>query len=96
MDPVALGPPPAAPPSPGAAPAETARDFEAMMLGEMVEDLLSTAMPETGSHGATIWRGFLARALADELADAGTLGIAPTIEGAIERYAAPAARGDGT
>ena len=68
----------------------TARDFEAMFLTQSFEQSFKT-LPATafgGGEAGETWRHFLARAIADQVADQGSTGIAqglaPTIEGAMQ------------
>ena len=68
--------------------AEVARDFEAMMLGRMVDGMMATV--ETGrfggGHAEDTWRSFLSDAIGEAIARQGGTGIAGQIESAIARY----------
>lgn len=61
---------------------EAAREFEAVFMGAVVEDMLKTGQPETfgGGHAEEIWRSFLARAFADQIVQGGGIGVASGIE----------------
>ncbi len=95
MDPISLpAPPPPVPatrPLPGVsgagrpapeAEARIAREFEAVFLGTIVEEMLKTGQPATfgGGHGEEMWRSFLARAFADQIAQSGGIGVATGVE----------------
>lgn len=57
---------------------QAARDFEAMFLAQSFEQSFKT-LPDTafgGGHAGETWRHFLARAIADEVAQGGGTGIA--------------------
>ncbi|WP_188054523.1 MULTISPECIES: rod-binding protein [unclassified Sphingosinithalassobacter] len=81
-----IGLPPAAGPQlPGASaatpPNETARDFEAVFLGQMLQLMLESV--ETGEFGGGsaegIYRGMLAEKLGREVASRGGIGLAPAV-----------------
>lgn len=97
MDPISfpLAPPPSPvspsrlPPgvtgSPRPAPeaeARIAREFEAVFLGTIVEEMLRTGQPATfgGGHAEEMWRSFLSRAFADQIAQSGGIGVATGVE----------------
>lgn len=74
---------------------ETARDFEAAMIATMVESMMVTGKVETfgGGHAEEMWRSFQARAIADQIAAQGGVGLARSVESAMRGYgAAPAPR----
>lgn len=67
-----------------------AREFEAVFLGQAVQEMLKNV--DTGSfgggHAEETWRSFLANAVAEEIAQQGTTGIAQSIERTIAAYGA--------
>ncbi len=68
--------------------ATVARDFEAVLLGQMVNEMLATV--EVGSFGGGFaeetWRSLLAEEYANQIAQSGTTGISQSIESAIRSY----------
>ncbi|KAF0674640.1 rod-binding protein [Profundibacterium mesophilum] len=66
----------------------TAREFEAVFLTQAVEQMMSNV--DIGSFGGgdaeKTWRGFLARAVADEIAAQGRTGIAQSVGVAMSAY----------
>lgn len=70
-------------PRPGAdKAAETARDFEAVFLGQMAGLMLeSVEMGDqfSGGHGEQMFRGILAERLGTEMAQRGGIGLAPAV-----------------
>ena len=68
--------------------AEKAQEFEAMFLGQMVDEMLSTV--DVGSfggwHAEETWRSFLSNAIGESIAEQNSTGIARTIETAMQRY----------
>jgi flagellar protein FlgJ len=75
---------------------ETAREFEAMFLSQTVDQMLKT-VPEGmlgGGHAEEMWRSFLARAIADEIASGGRVGVAQSVEAAIAGYNRAAGEGE--
>ncbi|MEM7696305.1 MAG: rod-binding protein [Pseudomonadota bacterium] len=79
----ALGPRPALP-EPSDRAANVARDFEAAMLTPMMDALLPKAEGAVwGGEGGKLWRGLYAEALAKSVAEAGGVGIADAVAGAI-------------
>jgi len=97
MDPVLFPPAPRGlltPPAPTAARtapsgpeevARVAREFEAVFLGTVVEEMLKTGQPATfgGGHAEEMWRSFLARAFADQISETGGVGIAAGVEASL-------------
>ncbi|MBM2575678.1 rod-binding protein [Jannaschia sp. Os4] len=73
-------------PSPAKGPA---REFEATLLSQAFEDMLSTASPADESTGSSIWRGFLAQAIGSQMAHGTGIGLAVQVERAIEAYGRP-------
>lgn len=67
---------------------ESAKEFEAMFLGQMVDEMLSTVEIGNfgGGHAEETWRSFLSDAIGRSIADQGSTGIADGIETAILRY----------
>ena len=80
-------PPPAPAPQPSARAMATAREFEAVFLAQSFDTAFKTLPASSfgGGEAAETWRHFLARAIADELAQSGRTGIAqalaPLMEG---------------
>lgn len=76
--------------APGQDAKRAARDFEAVFLTQVVEEMLATV--NVGSFGGgeaeKMWRGVLAQSVADQIADRGGIGIAPSVEGTIAAYRA--------
>jgi peptidoglycan hydrolase FlgJ len=66
----------------------TARAFESSVIATMVESMLATGEVETfgGGHAEQMWRSFQARAIADQIAAQGGIGIARSVEGAMRAY----------
>jgi peptidoglycan hydrolase FlgJ len=61
----------------------TAQAFEASFIGQMLQPMfegLSTAAPFGGGEGEGAFRSFLVDAMAKQMAKAGSIGLAPTIE----------------
>lgn len=72
---------------PGAA--RVARDFESVFLTRVVEEMLATSQGMFGNGPADgMWRGVMARAVADGIARGGGVGIAPSVESSIAAYGA--------
>ena len=76
-------PAPVAPQSRNAAKAaETAREFEAVFLGQMARMMLESVEigdEFSGGHGEEIFRGILAERLGSEMAVRGGVGLAPMV-----------------
>jgi peptidoglycan hydrolase FlgJ len=95
MDPVGKVSPsgPAAPaPSPEAL--KAAKAFETVFLAGMVDGMMKTA-PVTGfggGHAEEMWRSLMAEAYAAQMVAQGGLGIAESLAGAMDAYAAAKAR----
>lgn len=68
--------------------ARAAHEFEAVFLAQAVEEMMRgiSAGEFGGGHGEEMWRSFLARAFADEIAAHGSVGIAHSIEAGIAAY----------
>jgi peptidoglycan hydrolase FlgJ len=67
---------------------ESARKFEAMFLGQMVDEMLATVDLGDfgGGHAEETWRSFLSDAIGRSIAEQNSTGIARGIEAAIQRY----------
>lgn len=67
---------------------ESARKFEAMFLGQMVDEMLATVDLGDfgGGHAEETWRSFLSDAIGRSIAEQNSTGIARSIEAAIQRY----------
>lgn len=84
---------PAAPATPGRAPeTETARQFEAVFLGQMAQMLFDQVEQGdfSGGNGEEIFRGILAEKMGQEMARRGGIGIAPAVMEQILRIQAEA------
>ncbi|MEQ5826909.1 rod-binding protein [Sulfitobacter sp. NFXS29] len=68
--------------------AEKAQEFEAMFLGQMVDEMLSTVDIGSfgGGHAEETWRSFLSNAIGESIAEQNSTGIARSIETAMQRY----------
>jgi flagellar protein FlgJ len=67
-----------------------------MFLSQTVDQMLKT-VPEGmlgGGHAEEMWRSFLARAIADEIASGGRVGVAQSVEAAIAGYNRAAGEGE--
>jgi len=61
---------------------KTARDFEAVFIGQMTQMMMETAQPEgdfSGGHGEEMFRGVLAEKLGTAIAKRGGIGLAPAV-----------------
>lgn len=67
---------------------KVAKEFEAVFLTQVMEEMLKTVKlgEMDGGFAEETWRTFLARAYADQLADQGTTGIANSVERSIAAY----------
>lgn len=83
MDPVsAPAATPASPPRPGPKAQETAREFEAVFLGQMAKLMMETVEigdQFSGGHGEEMFRGVLAERLGEAIAKRGGVGLAPAV-----------------
>ncbi len=68
--------------------ARAAHEFETVFLSQAVEEMMRgiSAGEFGGGHGEEMWRSFMARALAEEIAAHGSVGIARSIEAGIAAY----------
>lgn len=93
---IAAAPPPAAAARYGAI-AATARDFEAVFLGEMLKPMLETATGGEdggfdGGHGEAVFRGIMAEQIGTAMAARGGIGLAPPVERQLIRLQEAGAR----
>ena len=74
----------------------TAREFEAMFLSHVVEEMMKTVNIGTfgGGEAEEKWRSFLTSAIADEIAGQGNTGISQSIEAAINSYESAKKQGE--
>ncbi|KFE35692.1 rod-binding protein [Thioclava atlantica] len=65
-----------------------AKDFEATFLQQAVGEMMKTVKMGglDGGHGEEMWKSFLARGIADEIAASGRTGIAQSVERMIRAY----------
>jgi len=65
--------------------ARVAREFEAVFLGTVMEEMLKTGQPATfgGGHAEEMWRSLLARAYADQMVQTGGMGLAAGVEASL-------------
>ncbi|MHA7875609.1 rod-binding protein [Roseivivax sp.] len=68
--------------------AEIAKEFEAAFLSQTVDQMLKTADVGSfgGGHAEEMWRSFLSKAMAEALAEDGSVGLASQVETAIRAY----------
>ncbi|SNT18572.1 Rod binding protein [Sphingomonas laterariae] len=76
--------PPAGPqlPKPRADAAATAREFEAVFVGQitkMMMEMVETGDEFSGGHGEQMFRGVLAEQMGNEIAKRGGIGLAPAV-----------------
>lgn len=75
---------------------ESAKKFESMFLSQMVNEMIKTV--DIGNFGGgnaeDQWRSFLASAVADQIAQQGSTGIAQGIEMAINNYNSAKTQGE--
>ena len=65
---------------------ETAKDFEAFFLGQMLQPMFANINPEPpfgGGHAEKIWRSMMVDEMGKSMAAAGGIGIADSIQRAI-------------
>lgn len=63
-------------------PKATAREFEAVFIGQMTKIMMETVPtdgPFTGGHGEEMFRGVMAEQLGDAIAKRGGIGLAPAV-----------------
>lgn len=92
-----IGPAPQLPTTSPSDAAGTARDFEAVFLGQMARIMLeSVEMGEqfSGGHGEQMFRGILAENLGTEMARRGGVGLAPAVMEQIIRLQGDSSRGE--
>lgn len=84
MDPTSSLPPPQAPqmPRPTRDMATTAREFEAVFVGQMTKlmvEMVETDTGFSGGHAEEMFRGILAEQMGNEIAKRGNFGLAPMV-----------------
>ena len=74
--------------TPDPAARKAAQEFEAMMLGQVVDQMMATVKSGAfgGGHAEETWRSVLSNAIGESIAKQGGTGIAAQIESAIARY----------
>lgn len=74
------------PASPDPATVRAATEFEAMMLGTMVNDMMKDTMPKTmnGGMGEEMFRSFLGNEIGRIMAETGGIGLADQIRESLE------------
>lgn len=67
---------------------KTAKSFEASFLTPMLDEMLRTAGPATFGAGQAeeVWRSFFASAIAEEIAEGGSTGIAQSLAQQMKAY----------
>lgn len=67
---------------------EVAKGFESSFLTPMVDEMLRTAGPATFGAGQAeeVWRSFFAAAIAEEIAEGGSTGIAQSLAQQMKAY----------
>ena len=67
---------------------ETAKKFEAAFLTPMLDEMMRTAGPATFGAGQAedVWRSFLAGAVAEQIAEGCSTGIAQTLAQQMKAY----------
>ncbi|WP_380874092.1 hypothetical protein ACFB49_45710 [Sphingomonas sp. DBB INV C78] len=69
-------------PKPRADAAATAREFEAVFIGQMTKlmmEMVETGDEFSGGHGEEMFRGVLAEQMGNEIAKRGGVGLAPAV-----------------
>lgn len=64
------------------APAKTAREFEAVFLGQMTQLMMESVTTDgefSGGHGEEMFRGVMAEKLGTAIAAGGGIGLAPVV-----------------
>jgi len=63
-------------------------EFESVLLGQFVNEIMKDTMPTTmnGGHGEELFRTFLGNEIGRSMAESGGIGLAPTIEEAMRAY----------
>lgn len=74
--------------------AQVAREFEATFLAQSIDEMLKTADASAfgGGHAEEMWRSFLAKAVADVIAQTASTGVAGQVEDAMAAYETGAER----
>ncbi|MFD1342031.1 rod-binding protein [Litorisediminicola beolgyonensis] len=67
---------------------KVAKEFEAVFLGQMVDEMFKTSKVDLfgGGHAEETWRSFLSNAVAESLAEQGGTGIAKQVAEAMAAY----------
>ncbi|MFT6676427.1 MAG: Rod binding domain-containing protein [Sulfitobacter sp.] len=67
---------------------QTSKDFEAVFLTQFVDEMMKSAGPNAfgGEQQAEMWRSFMSEAVAKQLVEQGGLGLAATVNQAINAY----------
>lgn len=88
MDRVGPASAPPAQPEVSAKDKAVAQNFAAVFLTEMVDEMMRTVKVGglDGGHGEEVWRSFLARSVADQIAKTGTAGVAQSVERMLAAY----------
>lgn len=76
--------------------AKAARDFEALLLGSMLESMFRGVKADGlfgGGQGEETWRSFLLQEYGELMADSGVSGVGQTIERMLRSYEAQRAAG---
>ncbi|WP_411839723.1 rod-binding protein [Paracoccus sp. ME4] len=73
--------------TPRSAAADAATEFEAMMLGTMVNDMMKDTMPKTmnGGMGEEMFRSVLGNEIGRIMAETGGIGLAERIRASMEK-----------
>ncbi len=99
MDVTAASARPAAPPAPAARPdpvQRVARDFEALMVGQMLESMfagIDASAVFGGGQSERTWRSFMLQEYGKAIAEAGTLGIGRMVHADVARLYGEQAEG---
>jgi flagellar protein FlgJ len=65
-----------------------AKEFEAVFLGLVVNEMMKDTMPTTmgGGQGESMFRSYLGNAIGEEISESGGIGIARSIESKMKAY----------
>lgn len=68
--------------------AEAAKQFEAVFLTQAVDEMMNTVDVGSfgGGTGEKMWKSFMSQAIADQIAETGTTGIAQSVEAMLRSY----------
>lgn len=69
-------------------PSALAVEFEAVFLSQVVNEMLETSAPKTmnGGHGEEMFQSFLGNEIGRIMAETGGVGIAQSVDRALEAY----------